>query len=439
MPLTRYGVCFGLILSNVLLLTGCTARDFVRTRGQQFVLNGRPFYFQGTNYQHLAVPDQRTEQELYADLKAIRDAGHKVIRFWGFSCKGAPHIGEDSIVLDLQGETIQYSEHALQRLDMVLDAARVADLKVILVLSNFWDGFGGIQWWTEKSIGSRDKHLFFTNATLRKLYKSYAKMRLERVNTRYQHTLKRRIQYKNDPTIMAIELMNEPHTDDHYEAMHGQEVPGTMVYQWLKEMSEYVASIDSRHLISAGDEGYTYQPTAVTPDARHTWINDGSKGVDFERNLSLPHIAFATTHWYPDNWQIPPADIQNGWVAEHLSRARARIAHQAGKPIILEETGFNTIGAWGEYEQLSTEQLAQLMTLIFEGANQAGYAGTMVWQNFPNPDTTHGGYEFDVGHHRPSPRPPGTTPDRSPAAGDSVYAISRGSKACHLKALLYPC
>lgn len=384
----------GALLISVLLLTACVPQGFVRTRDQQLVLNGKPFYFQGTNYQHLAVPDSRTEQQLYADLKAIRQAGHKVIRFWGFSCKGAPHITGDSIVLDIQGDTILYSESALQRLDMVMDAARVADLKVILVLSNFWDGFGGIQWWTERAIGSQDKHLFYTDPTMRALYKSYARTLLERENTRYRTTLGRRIQYKVDPTIMAIELMNEPHTEDHYETTRGLGAPGTLVYQWLKEMSEYIASIDEHHLISVGDEGYIVSSHPLPSDARHTWLNDGSKGVDFARNLSLPHIAFATTHWYPDNWQIPPSDIQNGWVAVNLSLERARIAYQAGKPIILEETGFNTIGAWGEYGKLNTEQLAELLSLIFDGANRAGYAGTMVWQNFPNPDTTHGGYEF---------------------------------------------
>ena len=50
------------------------------------------------------------------------------------------------------------------------------------------------------------------------------------------------------------------------------------------------------------------------------WLHDGSKGGDFESNVRLPNLHFITVHLYPDNWQIPAADIINGWEDERSCR-----------------------------------------------------------------------------------------------------------------------
>ncbi len=369
---------------------------FVRVEGTHFVLDGKKFYFQGTNFQKIANLDGRSEADVYQKLKAVADAGLKVVRFWGFSCKGALCAGE-GLIQDMSKDGIVYNERGLQRLDVVLDAARVAGLKLILTLVNFEDAYCGISWWTEKVLGDHDKQKFYTDETLRKLYKQYASDILNRINTRYQKQLGKKIAYKDDPTIMAIELENEPHTDNNYELSRGWK-PGQIVYKWLKEMSEYVSGIDTRHLIATGEEGYKISHTSSNEPGKHSWLHGGLKGVDFASNVTLPKIDFVTVHFYPDNWEIPAAEILDGWVRDNIVYDRARIAHQAGKPIVMEESGFTAVPfstTPDDYRNKPVSFLAMLLDKMYQYANEADYAGTMVWQAFPDGEETDRGYEFN--------------------------------------------
>ena len=70
---------------------------------------------------------------------------------------------------------------------------------------------------------------------------------------------------------------------------------------------------------------------------------------------------------------------------------RAKIAHAAGKPIIIEETGYATVeptdhSAFAVKVAAAGYALdrAKWLDAIYQAANQAGYAGTMIWQSVPN-------------------------------------------------------
>lgn len=66
------------------------------------------------------------------------------------------------------------------------------------------------------------------------------------------------VAYCNDSTIMAWELLNEPHTSDLYERNNGTACrqqkngchAGRLVFDWLAEMSTFVKGLDSNHLVS---------------------------------------------------------------------------------------------------------------------------------------------------------------------------------------------
>ncbi len=55
--------------------------------------------------------------------------------------------------------------------------------------------------------------------------------------------------YYEDPTIFALELANEPHTSDGYEAKRGL-VPGLLIRRWMKEIVDCIRQVDKNHMVS---------------------------------------------------------------------------------------------------------------------------------------------------------------------------------------------
>lgn len=357
---------------------------FVTTAGTHFVLDGQPFYFQGTNAANFAIMDGRSEADVYSAMQQYAAHGLRVVRFWGFSCKGA-FYGQPMIErVDAKG--VHYNEDALMRLDATLDAARAAGLKVIMPLVNFEPEYCGINWWVKSITGSDDKQQFYKDERVSRVYKRHVATLLNRVNTRYQSTIGKSIRYADDPTFLSIEVMNEPHTQDGYD------YSGILVNRYLDDMSTYIRSIDPNHLISSGEEGYktTIDPKLDSYD--HAWISNGLKGVNFEADIWLKNIDFMTTHTYPDNNDIQSWDMP--WVVQNLVHRRADLAHWAGKPIVMEESGFsndpNFHGSLGYYSNPS-----YWLRQLYDAANAADFAGTLIWQVFPSGWKT-GGYDYSL-------------------------------------------
>lgn len=85
------------------------------------------------------------------------------------------------------------------------------------------------------------------------------------------------VAYKDDPTIFAWELMNEPRCQS--------DLSGKTLQAWITEMAGYVKSVDPNHMLEIGLEGFYGESTV---------------GTDFISNNLIPGIDFATIHSYPD-------------------------------------------------------------------------------------------------------------------------------------------
>jgi mannan endo-1,4-beta-mannosidase len=352
---------------------------FVRVAGTHFSLNGKDFYFQGTNFYRLGILQKFTENQVEDALTQIAQKGMKVIRLWGFSCSGC--TSEVEPILEwAKPDELGLNESALYRLDFTLNAAQKKGLKVILPLVNYWDEYCSMQWWTKQILGDSDKHKFYISSTVINAYKRYIHTILNRRNKING------IYYKDDPTIMAIELANEPHTENNYERNQGKQ-NGSIVHHWLDEMASYVRQLAPHQLIASGEEGYKVNHPDLT---RNGWMHDGLKGVDFGANVALNNIDFATVHLYPDNWNIPSSDFD--WINEHVVKDRAAIAHRANKPIILEEYGLSMDPQFQKYGYQADRR--KFLGRLHQMVNQAGYAGTVVWQAVP-PGTESDPYTFD--------------------------------------------
>ncbi|KAG8383355.1 hypothetical protein BUALT_Bualt04G0003800 [Buddleja alternifolia] len=168
---------------------------FIRSRGIHFMLHGSPFYAYWLMYE-AADPSQR--HKVSAALRQAAGRGLTVARTWAFS---------DGGYRPLQYAPGSYNEQMFKGLDFVVSEARRYGIKLILSLVNNYESFGGkkqyVNWGRSKGHYLTSDDDFFTNSLVKGFYKNHIRTVLNRYNTITG------VVYKNDPTIMAWELMNE--------------------------------------------------------------------------------------------------------------------------------------------------------------------------------------------------------------------------------------
>ncbi len=294
-----------------------------------FVLNGEPFCFAGTNNYYLIYKSHKMVDDV---LESTKSLGLKVIRIWASLDRGSL----DGTVRNIDGAGekggvfFQYWDPArkrpvyndgatgLEHLDYVLQKAKELDLKVMLVLTNNWKDFGGmdqyIVWY-----GLREHHQFYTDPTVVHAYRDWIDHLVHRKNS-INGSL-----YRDDPTIFGWELANEPRCINAGEFDHASACNPTILTKWADETSTYLKSIDPNHLVSMGDEGFF-----ANGNSPHY---DGADGVDHEALLAVKHIDFGTYHLYPETWGHRTSWASK-WIEDHIEAARS-----AGKPTLLEEYG----------------------------------------------------------------------------------------------------
>ncbi|KAL3652155.1 Mannan endo-1,4-beta-mannosidase 7 [Castilleja foliolosa] len=297
---------------------------FIRTKGRHFFLNGKPYFANGFNAYWLMYrasdPSGYGRLNVSAMFRQAASARLTIVRTWAFN---DGYINNDR---PLQYSPGFYNEQVFKGLDYVVAEARKFRIKLILSLVNNYDDYGGKKQYVNWAV-SQGQHLtsdgaFFTNPSVKQFYKNHIKAVLNRYNT-----ITRKL-YKNDPTIMAWELMNEPRCSD---------PSGNTIQNWIIEMAAYVKSIDRNHLLEVGSEGF-YGPSSH----RRTKYNPSgsNEGTDFIKNNRIKHIDFATLHSYPDAW-LPSYTEQNKlsflrkWLNAHIYDAQ----HVLNKPILMTEFG----------------------------------------------------------------------------------------------------
>jgi mannan endo-1,4-beta-mannosidase len=294
---------------------------FIESRGTQFTLGGKSFYFAGSNTYYLTYKSQFMVDSA---LDAAKSLGLRVIRTWGFLDMGSLDGSVTSVIPPgpREGVYFQYWDPetsapayndgptGLERLDYAVSAAGQRGLKVILPLVNNWKDFGGIDQYVAW-YGLTSHNDFYTDSNARQAYKNWVLHLLNRTNI---HT---GLRYRDDSTIMAWELANEP--------ISLGDRPSLL--NWVAEMSAFVKQTDPNHLVAVGDEGFFNR--SFSPD----WTYDGSQGVDFEAFLGVPTIDFGTFHLYPDHFG-KSLDFASYWIDDHLAAGS-----RAGKPVILAEYG----------------------------------------------------------------------------------------------------
>uniref|UniRef100_A0A7N0TF65 mannan endo-1,4-beta-mannosidase n=1 Tax=Kalanchoe fedtschenkoi TaxID=63787 RepID=A0A7N0TF65_KALFE len=295
--------------------------SFARTSGAHFVKDGRPFHVNGFNsyWMMYMASDPSTQSKVTSAFQEAAQHGMNVARTWAFS---------DGVYRALQVSPGTYNADMFKGLDFVISEAKKHGIYLILSLVNNWDDYGGkkkyVQWAQERGGQNLNKpDDFFTNPTVKGYYKNHIKTVLTRVNTITG------VAYKDDPTIFAWELMNEPRCDS--------DPSGNSVQSWAKEMASFVKSLDKNHMLEIGLEGFYGKSAPERVQQVNPW--NGLYGTDFISNNQIPEIDFTTIHIYPDQWTSGGEEQQVAYVDKYVKAHIEDSATVIKKPILLAEFG----------------------------------------------------------------------------------------------------
>ncbi|XP_077229818.1 mannan endo-1,4-beta-mannosidase 6-like isoform X3 [Tasmannia lanceolata] len=302
--------------------------SFIGTNSSRFVDkgNGEFFFVNGWNSYWLMEESVRasSRSKVSEMLRRGAEMGMTVCRTWAFSDGGA----DGSVALQIYPGV--FDERVFKALDFVIFEARRYKIRLILSLVNSLNAFGGkdqyVRWAREAGVNvTSSTDSFFSHPIIKGYFKNYIK-------------------------------------------------------SWIAEMAAYIKSLDQKHLVTVGLEGF-YGPKTI----ERSEVNPGqwaaSLGSDFLQNSATEHIDFASVHAYPDSW-IPNATLEEKanyllhWMDSHISDGE----YVLKKPVLFTEVGFSLQGKkQGLYDR--NLLLKIVYDKIYESANktQAG-AGALIWQ-----------------------------------------------------------
>jgi mannan endo-1,4-beta-mannosidase len=364
----------GLVLGAAILFYLSTNPDasanlskFVQHEGNRFVIAGRPFRFVGANVAVMYRDEDR--QQMPETLRRAAQAGIKVVRVWAFGEGGPNDVKPIADFADwprhhsFRITPDQWNEEAFVHLDHVMAEAAKNNLHVQLCLTNWWRDTGGVTQylrWAGINDADDDKlpfginkeraMLFYSNEETRRLYRQH----LEKLVTR-RNTVSG-VAYRDDPTILGWELMNE-----------AQVITGHWADRraWIVEMSAYLKSLDPNHLITPGAWGYR------TAAERREWLADHS----------IKTVDYCDVHSYPrddhDSFVETPRALR-----EFIDN-RAAAAFSIKKPLVFGEFGMGVEG-YNQYSQ------AEWFKAFFAENARAGNAGALFWVFTPDPRRGYG-------------------------------------------------
>jgi endo-1,4-beta-mannosidase len=163
------------------------------------------------------------------------------------------------------------------------------------------------------------------------------------------------VAYKNEPTIFAWDLMNEPRYE---KATPNEDTTGITLRQWIDTMAAFVKSIDKNHMVYAGFEGQQQKKFGYGGDC----------GNPFGYVQASPSIDFTSAHPYPTE----------GWAGLNIDKTLTLIRTW----ISISHDSLNKPFFMGEFNVHSTNETgsrSQWWTAIYNELEQSGANGSAFW------------------------------------------------------------
>jgi mannan endo-1,4-beta-mannosidase len=335
-----------------------SATSFVKTSETEFTVGGKPFFVTGVNNHYLTFGSQDEVTRVLDDAVAM---GANVVRTFLQPVIGSLdgsiatiwnwRLEADAYNLGVKGTYLLHwdpgesamavndSANGMQKVDFLIAEAGKRRLRLIIAFLDFWTYTGGAQqmraWY-----GSTDESgFFFRDPRTKRDYGTWVSHVVQRVNPLTG------LAYRDDPTIMAWELMNE-----------GNARPEALRLAWTAEMSAYVKSLDPNHLVSSGHANVTEK------------LSD----------LTIPTLDFGTWHGYPLYYKLTVQQFKD------VITKFCQLAAGAKKPVLLEEFGY------ARSNPDSAEAYAMWLDTLTRDPNCAGW---IVWRLVSRQDS--GRYPVD--------------------------------------------
>jgi len=296
-------------------------------------------------------------------------------------------------------ETVE--EQALEKLDTLIEIARIAGIRLLLTGPDHWEG--------QPSYWKPDR--FAGQAALQAL-------------ERFWDVMGRR--YRGEPAIFAWDLLNEPHlpwfveqwrpqwnawlqkTYGNWESLKaswGDELseeerwgevavaknqpdPANprlrdwqlfrehLADQWVRRQVEAIRNADPAHLITIGYIQWSYPLIRQGNPSRYSAFNP---------HRQARWLDFVTIHFYPTLGN--PFGSEGNW-GENLSYLQAVLAYcHTSKPVVLGEYGWYGGGAPQNHPYLSEDEQARLLSAEIE-ASRPLTDGWLSWPFADSPEST---------------------------------------------------
>ena len=282
--------------------------EMITVQGNSFYLGGQPYKFIGMSTYYLV--DYATNHTYDDDGNEINNSRKYVLevldemkylnlnmlRTWAFEACGYANHSYSVWDCNKSGGHYNafvkyspgnYSDEMFEALDWLVYEASKRDIRLILVLVNNWNDYGGMRWWVQTASTtnktyenitdtSDDRYWefhdqFYSNSEVKQNFKDYLTYFMNRTNpyTGYK--------YSEEPTIAFWELANEPRAKSDGDGSQG------LIKNWAKEMFEHlIINCSVKQPITIGMEGWgtPWEGTKFIEDHNYSNVNFTSFNVN---------------------------------------------------------------------------------------------------------------------------------------------------------------
>ena len=290
-------------------------------------------------------------------MNAAVESGLKVVRIWmhtitkGYQVQTSPGV---------------WNEELLRGLDWYLSEARKRQIRVTLVLADYWYELG-VQQYVDWSSTAKSKQDFYTDNECKKMFKDTIKTIVTRRNTINN------LLYSEDATIMSYNLINEARC---------QGCPASTLGSWINEMGRYLKSLAPNALLSLGYEGFYH--SSDPSELLNTNPGEGGsdwasrEGQSFARHVRLKVVDYVSIHVWPDNWRPKTVEFQRKFIQSRIDYVNS-LGNSLGKPFVLEEFGKQIDRKSGEGFSERDKYFASAFALAEKEARNGRVSGTLFW------------------------------------------------------------